>query len=149
MCKYPDVLAELMASENFDASQALAEDEMSLFAEIRRLMSLPIQLQDGQNEYTALLAVLKSRPGGTSFREVDIKPRYHLSKYIGQIHIDFLSDFCSALVDFKEITISHKCLLALCKLDKDCPWAKVALMCDNYLSLPSRLGSHKLSLIHI
>ena len=143
MNKYPDVLAELMASENFDASQALAEDEMSLFAEIRRLMSFPIELQDGQNEYTALLARLKSRPGGTAFREVDIKPRYQLAKYIGQIHIDFLSDFCSALVDFKEITIPHKCLQALCKLNTDCPWAKVALMCDNYLSQPTSVGSHK------
>ena len=129
---HPEVLKELMRSENFDQACGLPADEVGFLADIYHMakdgktIALP-----GEREFDAVLRKALNTPG-QPFKESDVEARYNLSKVIGCIHLNFITEFCSVFVDFKKSTVNNKCYNALAKLHAKCPWLKVCLLCDNY-----------------
>jgi hypothetical protein len=130
---HPDVFTQLMRSENFDASSALAEDEMSLLDEIQQKMSQKLKKKAGERDYDTLLRVMLELPG-QAFGEKDIQCRYNLAKVIGRTHLDFAIGFVGVYVDFKKITVSNKCIQNLTLLPAKTPWLKICLLLDNYMT---------------
>ena len=131
--RYPKILEARMRSENFDATSALAEDEVTFLSDIHGLVTSGVVAAVGEREYDAVARAILSTPGQT-FTAKDVEPRYNLAKVIGIIHVDFLQRYCTLWVDFQIITIPLKALQALCKLPATCPWLKVCLLCDNYMT---------------
>ena len=112
---HPQVLQQLMRSENFDASSSLAEDEVSLLEEIHEKISTGVQQRIGEWEYEAILREILDTPGQV-FTEADVMCRYNLAKVIGKIHVDFIIQFCTVWVDFKTITVVNTSIQALTRL---------------------------------
>ena len=133
---HPDVLSQLMKIENYDASSALAEDEMTLLGEIHQRLAAGggIDVLKGEREYDAFLRHFTSLPGQV-FSERDVECRYNLAKVLGTVHIEFLQNFGTVSVDFKLISVSSKCIQALTTLPPQCPWLKVCPLMDNYMTL--------------
>ena len=132
--RHPEVLEQLMRSENFDATIALAEDEITFLDDVHRLVIGGVDVAVGEREYDAVLRTILATPG-QSFTPKDVESRYNLAKVIGKVHLNFLSRYCTLWVDFKKITIPNKALQALTKLPPTCPWLKICLMCDNYMTV--------------
>ena len=131
--RYPEVLEQLMRSENFDATSALAEDEVTFLDDILGIINRGVVTAVGEREYDAVARTILATPG-QSFTAKDVEPRYNLAKVLGKTHLEFLSRYCTLWVDFKTITIPNKALQALTKLPPKCPWLKICLMCDNYMT---------------
>ena len=132
-CSHPKVLEQLMRSENFDAAIGLPEDEVTFLDDIHSLVTSGVDMKVGEREFDAVLRTILAVPGQTHTK-ADVEPRYNLAKVIGRIHMDFLSRYCTLWVDFRSITIPNKALQALTKLPPTCPWLKICLLCDNYLT---------------
>ena len=132
--RHLEVLEQLMRSENFDATIALAEDEITFLDDVHRLVIGGVDVAVGEREYDAVLRTILATPG-LSFTPKDVEVRYNLAKVIGKVHLNFLSRYCTLWVDFKKITIPNKALQALTKLPPTCPWLKICLMCDNYMTV--------------
>ena len=119
-----------MRSENFDHDEGLAEDEVTFLADmydkIADTKALP-----GERHFDTVLRIIQNTPG-ISYGPECIEARYNLGKLISRRHLDFLTHYCAVFVDFKRITVSSQCLLALCKLHPKCPWLKICLLCDQY-----------------
>ena len=128
---HPEVLEQLMRSENFDATSAMAEDEVTFLDDVHSLVTRGVDVAVGEREYDAVLRQIMATPG-QAFTAKDVESRYNLAKVIGKVHVAFLSKYCTLWVDFKKITIPNKALQAFTKLPPTCPWLKVCLICDNY-----------------
>jgi len=133
---HPEVLAQVMRSENFDANSALPEDEMTLLSDIHKRLAAPggMAKRQGEREFDACLRHFQNLPGQT-WSKRDVECRYNLAKVIGKVHIQFLTHFVVVFVDFKVITVSCACLQALTRVPASCPWVKVCLLVDNYMTL--------------
>lgn len=118
---------------NFDASIALAEDEVTFLDDIHGIVTQGVDVVVGEHEFDAvcrtILAVL-----GQTYTATDVEPRYNLAKVIGRVHINFLSRYCTLWVDFRRFTIPNKALQTLTKLPPTCPWLKICLLCDIYIT---------------
>lgn len=131
--KHYSIFIELMRSENF-AACSLAEDEMSLLGDIFEKVNKGITTQLGERMYDAILREILNSATWGEFDAKDVECRYNLAKVIGHPHMDFLTIFCTRFVDFKVITVPNKCVQALTRINPACPWLKVCLYADNYMT---------------
>jgi hypothetical protein len=131
---HPDVVSELMLSENFDASSALPEDEMQLLIDVKDMQHEAASSQKpGEHEYDTIVRLITARPGNV-WTNREILCRYNLAKVMGGAHIAFMSAYTSTWVDFTKITVPLKNLTALATLHDAAPWMKTVLWLFNYSS---------------
>ena len=89
---YPEVLTQLMQSENFDAASSLAEDEISLLRDIKdKQQQGAVEIRGGEREYDALLREVLGQPGQV-YKATDVWCRYNLCKIIGYVHVHQASE---------------------------------------------------------
>jgi hypothetical protein len=142
--QYPDIFIELMRSENFDAACSLPEDEISLLTDIFEKLTKGVDKKLGETLYDAIQREILNTATWGDFNAKDVECRYNLAKVLGIAHMDFLSAFCTRFVDFKRITVPNKCVQALTRIQAGCPWLKVCLYTDNYMT-PDAACSQRVS----
>ena len=103
--------------------------------------SFKVETRVGEREYDAIQREIFETPGQT-FTASDVEVRYNICKVLGRIHLDFLVGFCNSYVDFKTISVGNRELQALLKLPHPCPWLKICLLCDNYMTVEPKVKMH-------
>ena len=103
--------------------------------------SFKVETRIGEREYDAIQREIFDTPGQT-FTATDIEVRFNICKVVGRIHLDFLVEFCNIYVDFKTISVGNRELQALLKLPHPCPWLKICLLCDNYMTIDPKVTLH-------
>ena len=89
---YPEVLTQLMQSENFDAASSLAEDEISLLRDIKdKQQQGAVEIRTGEREYDAIVRDVLGQPGQV-YKATDVWCRYNLCKIIGYVHVHQASE---------------------------------------------------------
>ena len=132
--EHPDTFDELMRSENFDANQSLAEDEMSLLVEVANARKrAKDESRISEHEFDTVTRLIVSKPGNI-WRDKDIECRYNLEKTLGASHLEYLELFTSTWVDFTKLTVSNVCVASLASFFDTAPWLKVCLYAFNYTS---------------
>ena len=134
--KHPHAVEALMAADNFDASQALADTEISLLLSYQKA-SHGIVVPDGVTHYAAVAGVV-DRMMGTRWTEQEKASIYNFSKVVGAEQVDCLSVCHQQWVDPKTMRVDPSSLGLLAKLEPHLVWTRAAVVVANMLAVPEK-----------
>ena len=120
-----EVLA-LMASDNFDAALAKAEDEMALAASCFSTMRSAVP-GVGETQWAVVSREMNKLSGGL-WTETDMANRFNFCKVVGPEQMASLDKFHAMFVDPQSMAVRPKDFARVAKLHPRHPWLKAVLL---------------------
>ena len=126
--EFPDIVLQIMDTDNESSSHDLPEDELGL---ARRVIALKgTEAKPGKMVSEAIGEEILKTPGG-KWTQCDVTSMYKCVRYIQDMHFDFLTQFHSLLGDV-EIVVPTRFYSEVARLNE--PWAMIAVLADQIMT---------------
>ena len=126
-------LMAIINEDNMDASVELATSETEVLAELRRILDVTKGDKDPNARYQKVLTAARQRFGAVSYSEADFMNMYNFATRVPKALVDNMCQIHFACIPAAMIRVRPIEYGLVAKVDKTCPYIKVALIISFYM----------------